>query len=233
MKCIAIDDEALALEIIKNFCQRLNDTEIELQTYTNPIEGLEQVKRQKPDILLLDVEMGDVCGVDIAKGIPSQTSLIFTTAFAEYAVDGFDLNAVDFLHKPFSFTRFEKAIRKAAELRKLQQQNLPATPEDEYISVKSEYRTVTIRYTDILYIESMGNYVKIYYPDAPYTLSQISMKSLQEQLPADMFLRVHKSFIVPRHRIAHFSKKDITLYNNQTIPVGRSYAKSLEALTDV
>ena len=113
MKCVAIDDEPMALEVIKKFAQRVGD--LELETFTNPVVGIEHVKRTNPDILFLDVKMGEVSGVSLAKEIPQGTFLVFTTAFAQYAVDGFDLNAVDFLHKPFSFSRFEKAIEKCAK----------------------------------------------------------------------------------------------------------------------
>lgn len=110
MKCIAIDDEPVALSIIRQFCQRSGD--IELTTYTDPVEGLQRVKDVRPDLVFLDIEMGGINGIDVARQLPAGVFLVFTTAYAEFAVDGFDLDAVDFLHKPFSYSRFERAVEK-------------------------------------------------------------------------------------------------------------------------
>ena len=225
MKCIAIDDEPIALEVLTRFCQRLGD--IELLTFTHPLKGIEQVKRQMPDILFLDIELGGLNGVDLARELPTCVSLIFTTAYAEYAIDGFELNAVDFLHKPFFYSRFEKAVRKTMELRTLQNfSNIPAQAE-ESITVKVEYKNTNIKLNDILYIESMDNYVRIYLVEKGSVLSQMSMKNIQELLPSDKFIRVHKSFIVPVYRIASYTRKQVVLYNNKVIPVGRTFLKEV------
>lgn len=226
LKCIAIDDEPMALEIITSFCQRCGN--IELLTFNNPVRGMEQVKRSRPDILFLDIEMGDLNGVELAKELPPGTLLVFTTAYAEYALDGFELNAVDFLHKPFSFNRFEKAIKKAVELHNLQRLSVQPSFADESITLKAEYKNVQIKLKDILYIESMDNYVRIHLTERQSLMSQTSLKSVQELLPAEKFIRVHKSFIVPVHRIASSTSKEITLYDGTKIPVGRSFSKELK-----
>lgn len=226
MKCIAIDDEPMALNIIVQFCKRMGD--MELSTYTNPLAGWEQVKRTRPDIVFLDIEMGGVNGVELARELPAGVFLIFTTAYAQFAVDGFELNAVDFLHKPFSYMRFEKAVQKAVRLRSLL--NMAETPvmNEEEITVKVEYKNVKIKLSTILYIEAVNNYVRFHIVDARPILSQMSMKSIMDLLPADKFIRVHKSFIVPRHRIASYSRTQVVLYNQDiTIPVGRAYADAL------
>lgn len=226
MKCIAIDDEPMALNIIAQFCKRMGD--MELSTYTNPLAGWEQVKRIRPDIVFLDIEMGGVNGVGLARELPAGVFLIFTTAYAQFAVDGFELNAVDFLHKPFSYMRFEKAVQKAVRLRSLL--NMAETPvmNEEEITVKVEYKNVKIKLSAILYIEAVNNYVRFHIVDARPILSQMSMKSIMDLLPADKFIRVHKSFIVPRHRIASYSRTQVVLYNQDiTIPVGRAYADAL------
>ena len=226
MKSIAIDDEPMALNIIAQFCKRMGD--MELSTYTNPLAGWEQVKRIRPDIVFLDIEMGGVNGVELARELPAGVFLIFTTAYAQFAVDGFELNAVDFLHKPFSYMRFEKAVQKAVRLRSLL--NMAETPvmNEEEITVKVEYKNVKIKLSTILYIEAVNNYVRFHIVDARPILSQMSMKSIMDLLPADKFIRVHKSFIVPRHRIASYSRTQVVLYNQDiTIPVGRAYADAL------
>lgn len=227
MKCIAIDDEPMALNIIAQFCKRMGD--MELSTYTNPLAGWEQVKRTRPDIVFLDIEMGGVNGVELARELPAGVFLIFTTAYAQFAVDGFELNAVDFLHKPFSYMRFEKAVQKAVRLRSLL--NMAETPvmNEEEITVKVEYKNVKIKLSTILYIEAVNNYVRFHIVDARPILSQMSMKNIMDLLPADKFIRVHKSFIVPRHRIASYSRTQVVLYNQDiTIPVGRAYADALK-----
>lgn len=225
MKCVAIDDEPMALEVIKSFCQRMEG--VELDTFTNPLVGIEHVKRTHPDLLFLDVKMGEVNGVSLAKEIPQGTFLVFTTAYAQYAVDGFDLNAVDFLHKPFSFSRFEKAVNKVQQTIKLV--NYSATPplEGQEITVKVEYKNVTVQLGSILYIQAMDNYVKIYTVDSRPVITQMSMKSLEAMLPENEFVRVHKSYIVPRHRIESYSRTQLTLTGGTEIPVGRAYADKL------
>ena len=190
IKCIAIDDEPMALEIISSFCQRHGN--IELTVFTNPIAGIEQVKKIKPNILFLDIEMEDINGRDLARDLPHEVMLIFTTAYAQYALDGFELNAIDFLHKPFSYARFEKAVQKAIELQTLQQLSA------------------------------------IHLTSQPTLTSQMSLKTLQELLPEEKFIRVHKSFVVPIYRIASYTSKEILLYNGIKIPVGRSYSKYLK-----
>lgn len=225
MKCVAIDDEPMALEVIKSFCQRMEG--VELDTFTNPLVGIEHVKRTHPDLLFLDVKMGEVNGVSLAKEIPQGTFLVFTTAYAQYAVDGFDLNAIDFLHKPFSFSRFEKAVNKVQQTIKLV--NYSATPplEGQDITVKVEYKNVTVQLGSILYIQAMDNYVKIYTVDSRPVITQMSMKSLEAMLPENEFVRVHKSYIVPRHRIESYSRTQLTLTGGTEIPVGRAYADKL------
>lgn len=225
MKCVAIDDEPMALEIIKNFSERMGD--LELETFTNPLVGIEHVKRTHPDLLFLDVKMGEVSGVNLAKEIPQGTMLVFTTAYAQFAIDGFDLNAIDFLHKPFSYSRFEKAVEKVRQSIKLL--NYSATPplEGAEITVKVEYKNVTVKLDSILYVQAMDNYVKIFTVDSRPIVTQMSMKSLEALLPADHFVRVHKSYIVPRHRIESYSRTQITLTGGTEIPVGRAYSQSL------
>ena len=222
MKCVAIDDEPMALEVIKNFCQRLGDMEI--QTFTNPLVGIEHVKRTRPDLLFLDVKMGEVSGVNLAKEIPQGTFLVFSTAYAQFAVDGFDLNAVDFLHKPYSFSRFEKAVNKVRQAIKLVNYSAAPPLEGEEITVKVEYKNVTVQLSSILYIQAMDNYVKIFTVDNRTVITQMSMKSLEAMLPEGNFMRVHKSYIVPRHRIESYSRTQLTLTGGTEIPVGRAYA---------
>ncbi|MCM1140663.1 MAG: response regulator, partial [Muribaculum sp.] len=155
--CVAIDDEPIALSIISQFCKRLGN--IDLDTYSDPQKGLDTIMAKKTDIVLLDIEMKDINGLSIAKKIGDKTVFIFTTAYLKYALDGFDLDAVDFLHKPFSFDRFRTAMERA-ERRMEYRESIGA--KNYTIIVKQEYANVSIRVNDIEYIEAMENYAKIY-----------------------------------------------------------------------
>lgn len=220
MRCIAIDDEPMALNIISQYCARIGG--IELTTFSDPIKGIEQVKSTYPDLLFLDIEMGVANGIEIARSIPSDIKIIFTTAYAQFAIDGFELNAVDFLHKPFSFTRFERAIEKFRQVI-----NYSNRETEDNITVKVEYQNVKLPLSSIIYIEAMDNYVKINTINSRTTLSQMSMKAIEELLPSDTFFRVHKSFIVARSAIESYNKSVITLKYKQTqIPIGRTYQNS-------
>lgn len=229
MKCIAIDDEPIALDILLQYSRRLGD--MELRVYSDPVIGMAEVKRCKPDLLFLDVQMGEISGVELAREIPKGTFLIFTTAFARYAVDGFDLNAVDFLHKPFSFGRFSLAVEKVRRLRTLRELSRNPVLSDEEITVKVEYKNVKIQLADIIYIEAMDNYIRIHLVHERPILSQISLKNLLSLLP-EKFVRIHKSFIVPLYRVASYTRSALTLYNSDiTLPIGRTfYANFIEKL---
>ncbi len=216
MRCVAIDDEPMALAIIEQYCQRRGD--IALTTFSNPQEGLNFVADSLPDLLFLDIEMGATNGVEAARSLPDGVMVIFTTAYAQFAIDGFDLNAVDFLHKPFSYTRFERAVSKA-ELR-LQRREQSAGDE---IVVKIEYQNVRIALSNVIYIESMDNYVRFHMRDSRPMLSQMSLKSIEEMLPGERFMRVHKSFIVSRAYVTAYTKSIVSLRGDAQLPIGRTY----------
>ncbi|MFI3304745.1 MAG: LytTR family DNA-binding domain-containing protein [Rikenellaceae bacterium] len=221
IRCIAIDDEPIALSIITQYCNRRGG--IELSTFTNPMAGIEQVRQTMPDLLFLDIEMGGVNGVELAHNIPNGVNLVFTTAYAQFAIDGFELNAVDYLHKPFSFARFERAVERV-EQRIQMTQNLA---KDDEITLRVEYQSVRISRSEIVYIEAMDNYVRIHLTSSRPVMTQMSMKSIEEMLPESQFMRVHKSYIVPRHSISSYSKSQIELKRvDDMIPIGRTYQAS-------
>lgn len=223
MRCIAIDDEPVALSVISEFCKRLGD--IELSVYSDPVVGISRVIETIPDILFLDIEMNGISGIELAKSLPKGTCLIFTTAYAQFALDGFELNAIDYLHKPFSFSRFERAVQKAKDLLRMRSLAQKSTLPDVEITVKVEYQNVRIAVPDIQYIEAMDNYVKIYTMDSRPVVSQMNLKKILRLLPEEEFVRVHKSYIVPVRKIAGFTKKYLILtYKSIEIPIGRSYA---------
>lgn len=226
IKVIAIDDEPIALSIISQYCERRGG--IMLETYTSPRIGMQRIREWLPDIILLDIEMNGTSGIELARQIPSSCCLIFTTAYANYALEGFEVDAVDFLHKPYFYERFDRAMRKAEQW--LQMHDLLRVSESaaRQIILKSEYRNVTLSVDSILYIESIDNYVQVHLADGTSVFSKISLRNMEAQLPQGEFIRIHRSFVVARSRIVGFSRSEVTLSKNgKTLPIGKKY------LTDV
>ena len=219
--CIAIGVEPLALLVFSQLCERFGG--LDLTTFSEPRVGLEEIRRNKPDLVFLDIEMNSISGLDIAHALPDECCFIFTTAHAQYALNGFELDAVDFLHKPFAYERFEKAVEKA--LRRIESQREKST---DSIVVKQDYNNVTVSMSDILYIEAMENYTKIFKSSGGYILSRTNMKTIQELLPESNFLRIHRSYIVPIEKVEIFSKKRVKLIGQELfLPVGRFYANHI------
>ena len=214
MRAIAIDDEPIALTIISTFCLRMGD--ISLQTFTTATEGINAVWDMKPDVLFLDIRLGDVNGVELAQHLPIETQLVFTTAYTEYAFEGFELNAADYLHKPFSYDRFQKAVNK------VKQRLAAKTPKT--VTLKVEHKNIPVELSTILYIEAMGNYVRLYLTEGRKLMSQMTLTELADLLPQQVFVRTHRSFIVNRFFVESFNRQEIYLKGLlQPIPIGRSY----------
>ena len=226
IKCVAIDDEPIALSIIQEYCRRYGD--IDLKCFTSPVDGMEYIKTSFPDIVFLDIEMNSHNGITMAKELPENTCLIFTTAYSQYALDGFNVDAVDFLHKPVFYPRFERAMQKAMLLVNAKESH---TKKRDTITLKVEYKTVVVDVDDISYVEAMDNYVKVFRPSQPTLISQITMKEMESMLPTNRFIRVHRSFIVSLDSIDKFSNRRIFLKNyDKYIPVGRTYNDSFNNL---
>ncbi|MBD5273007.1 MAG: response regulator transcription factor [Bacteroides sp.] len=221
IKCVAIDDEPLALDIIDNFCQRLGN--VALKKFTDPKEGLEYILNDQPDIVFLDIEMDAMDGITIASQLPADCCFIFTTAYLKYALNGFDLDAVDYLHKPFAFGRFQVAFAKA--LRRIGRQ--PIQTSSQCIVLKQDYNNISIPLDDIMYIEAVEGYSKIFRSSGECVMSRILLKNILAMLPANDFLRIHRSFIVSRSKVQSFKKQELMLSNGKTLPVGRLYAPDL------
>lgn len=225
ISCIAIDDEPMALLIIEQFCRRRGG--LELTTFSEPRVGLEEIRRRKPDLVFLDIQMNSLNGLEIADTLPRECCFIFTTAYAEYALEGFNLDAVDFLHKPFSYERFEVAVEKA--LRRIgARRSLPV----ECLVVKQEYSNVSIPLGDILYIEALGNYVKIVRSSGGHVLTRTNLKNITDSLPDGTFLRIHRSYVIAVSSVVSFTRTKVVLRgHDEGLPVGAQYAAQvLEAL---
>lgn len=221
INCVAIDDEPLALEVISKFCRRIGG--ISLYCFTDPVEGLAYIEANRPDIVFLDIEMGELNGLQIASRLPEGSCFIFTTAYLHYALDGYDLDAVDYLHKPFAFARFQSAYSKA--LRRLGQKQVKSS--GQYIVVKQDYANINIPIDDIIYVEGMERYSKIFRTSGECVVTRVLLKNIMSLLPPDEFIRTHRSFIVSRSKVKSFSRQETLMNNEVALPVGRQYAPEI------
>jgi DNA-binding LytR/AlgR family response regulator len=225
MNCIAIDDEPLELDIISEYCKKIKCVDL-IGTFTNPLDAIKLLNSQEIDLIFLDIHMPQINGFEFLKLLYNPPLVIFATAYKEYASQGFDNDAVDYLIKPFSFDRFSKAVNKAFQHLRLKQRT-DLKNEDKlriscgFMMVKVEYSTILVNLNDILYIEGMKDYVKIYSGGKPI-LTKTTMKNIIEKLPPDRFFRVHKSFIVSVDKINMIENSRIII-DNQRIPIGESF----------
>lgn len=219
---IAIDDEPMALSVIQQFCQRSGG--IRLYSFSDHHLGLQAIDELRPQLVFLDIEMDEINGLDIARRLPKGCCLIFTTAYMEYALDGFELDAVDFLHKPFAYERFEKAVQKA--FRRLSFFQKKEEPSGSLV-VKQEYNNISIPLSEILYIEAMENYSKIFRTQKHYVLTRMNLKSIQNLLPESGFLRIHRSYLIATDKVIRFTRREVTLCNEQILPIGRQYTQNV------
>jgi len=223
-KCIIVDDEPLAIEVIESHLKKFKDIEI-ITTCNNAIEAFEIIKKRPVDLIFLDIQMPQLTGLDFLKSLSRPPKVIITTAYREYALDGYELDVVDYLLKPISFERFMKAINKYYQIADTaifvsDNSNSPQQS-DSYIYVKADKKVNKILLKDIVFIESLKDYVQIHTTKKSIvTKNQIG--NLEEKLPADKFVRIHKSYIVSILRIDAFTSNTIEIKTKE-LPIGRSY----------
>lgn len=199
-----------------------------LETYSAPRIGMQRIREWLPDIVLLDIEMNGTSGIELARELPPSCCLVFTTAYAHYALEGFEVNAVDFLHKPYFYERFDRAMQKAEQWLKMHDLLRVSESAARQIVLKSEYRNVTLSVDSILYVESIDNYVKVHLADGTSVFSKIPLRSMEEQLPPGEFIRIHRSFVVAKSRIARFTRAEVVLTKmDKSLPVGKKYAEEV------
>jgi DNA-binding LytR/AlgR family response regulator len=226
INAIAIDDEPLALMVIENFGKRSQEIHL-LKTFTKPQEGLKYLNNYPVDLVFLDIQMPSMTGTQLVKQLKQDVMVIFTTAYENFAIEGFNLNAVDYLLKPFSYERFVQSLDKA---KKALRKDLGADPKKEqYITIRADYSLMRIELERIKYIEGLDDYIKIHLVDSKPVVTRFTMKSILGNLPAGLFIRVHRSFIVPTGKITAMKNKIVFLGDVQ-IPVGNSYESNLEGL---
>lgn len=219
---IAIDDEPPALSVIENFCSRTDFIRL-TKTFTQPAEAAKHLRRFPVDLVFLDIQMPSVSGLEFSGKLGPGIMVIFTTAYSEYAIEGFNLDAVDYLLKPFSFERFTKAVQKARDYYQYTHL-LPQTK--PYIFIRADYTLVKIFLDDILFIEGLDDYLKIHIHEHKPVVTRMTMKTLLDKLPTGMFTRVHRSFIVPVDKIEQIRNQVLTVAGHE-IPIGNSYKNNL------
>ncbi|MBK6995093.1 MAG: response regulator transcription factor [Lewinellaceae bacterium] len=231
MTCLALDDEPLALQLLETYSSRLPQLSPQ-GFFKNPDEAKSRLEIGDIDLVFLDIQMPDINGLHFLKQLEISPMVIFTTAFAEFAVEGFNLDAVDYLLKPFDFYRFEKAVNKAFDYRQflntrdLENSNMPDLPQPKSIFVRVGYSMTQIRFEDIRYIEGFDDYIKIHTDGKP-VLTLLSLKNILEILPPEQFIRVHRSFIVALDKIESIRAQKITILGRE-IPVGHTFRTPLK-----
>ena len=218
MIAIAIDDEPIALEIIKSHASKVPFVALK-ETFTDAFAAISYLQQNKVDVIFLDIKMPDISGIDFLKSLSNPPMVVFTTAYTEHAVQSFELDAVDYLLKPFSLSRFLKACNKAHELYNLRNQKQEA--KNDFIFVKDGYEQIKVELSEIMYVEASGNYTQIQLGNKLVS-SRITINDLAELLPKNDFIRCHRAFIVPKNKISKFDRNQIWI-GEKIIPIGATY----------
>ena len=236
MTCIIVDDEPLAIDVIASYCEILGNIEIIAKCHT-AMEALNVLNRKKVELIFCDIEMPSISGIDFIKSLEGQKPhIIFTTAYPEYALEGFNLNVTDYLVKPIPLPRFIKAVNKVLDQKKLKDHEtkpyIDASVQNDFIFVKSEYENLKIKFNDILYIQGLKDYLKIQLVDNKNILTLMNFKEMIQKLNAKQFVRAHRSYIVNIRKINSIQKNKIVI-NNIRIPIGESYKTNVYKRLDL
>ena len=227
IKCAIIDDEPLAVELLVSYVKKIPFMELNGK-YSNAVDAMKGIAENPVDIVFLDIQMPELNGLELSRMLPETTRVVFTTAFEQYALDGYRINALDYLMKPISYAEFLEACNKALQWYKMVRQvEEPKATEATSIFVKSEYKLLQIDLDDIRYIEGLKDYVKIYTEQSTHPiLSLMNMKAMEQMLPASRFIRVHRSFIVAKDKIREIDRNRIVYDKDLYIPIGDSYKQA-------
>ncbi len=226
---MAIDDEPLALQQIAGYIQQIPFLKLVAQC-SNAFDALKVINSQQVDLMFVDINMPDLDGLEFVKSLEMKPLIIFTTAYSEFALEGFKVDALDYLLKPFYFSEFSKAVQKAKNQFELMhlKRDVP-DKDDDFLFIKSEYKLVRINLNDIRYIEGMKEYVRIHLEGQKPVMTLLSMKSLEEKLPESKFMRVHRSFIVNADKITTVERFRIVFDEKVFIPVSENYKEKFTA----
>jgi two-component system, LytTR family, response regulator len=224
IKCLIIDDEQPAINVLKKYISRMPNLRL-VGAETNPLLGIEIVKKEQPDVVFLDIQMDEMNGIEVMKIIGSQTKVIFCTAYSEFAVTSYELDALDYLMKPIDFNRFAKSVQRVNDVLANQPSVFTEVLANDYIFVKAGQRgkMLKIDIDEIDYVEAMNNYIAFHRGNQK-TLAYLTMKELEERLPSNGFMRVHKSFIVALKQISSMENNELVLKKSKNrIPIGANY----------
>lgn len=235
LRCLIIDDEPLAHGVILEYSKELPFLEICGQCY-RATEALEFLSSTEIDLIFLDIRMPKLTGLDFLRTLQHQPLVIITSAYEEYALESFDLAVCDYLLKPFRFDRFLKAVNRAREMYELKNQSTKTThtavgplPEEEQIAIKADKKHVLVKLNDLQYLESLGNYVKVW-GDDEFLLTPRTLSSFEEQLPTETFIRIHKSFILNKKFVHYIEGNMVFLKNGKQVPIGKNYKSTIKQL---
>lgn len=218
LKCIAIDDEPLALKLLKDYIQRIPDLQL-VNVFEDAVLALEFLEKGEVDLVFLDIEMPDISGIDLVRSLNTKPLIVFTTAYRDFAFEGFELEALDYLLKPIAFHRFSKAVEKAVQYYK-------SKPKEDSTCffVYSEYRVVRVDFDEIEYIESLKDYIKIHLSGAKPVLTLMTLKKVLERLPPEKFKQIHRSYVAPVAKVKSVSSRKVELFSSVELPVSKTYS---------
>jgi DNA-binding LytR/AlgR family response regulator len=230
IRCLIVDDEQYARKLLADYVTKLPEMDLVAQC-RNSMEAMSVLNNQTIDLMFLDIQMPDLTGIDLLKSLPSKPLVIFTTAYSEYAVEGYQLDVIDYMVKPIAFDRFVQGVNKAVERMKLKARAELLTlsrevKTDEFINLKADYKIYKVRINDLLYIEGLREYVSFYTSERRYIVLE-SLKNLEALLPSEQFMRVHKSYIVNALKIDSLHGNTIEI-GKKEIPIGMSYASEVK-----
>jgi DNA-binding LytR/AlgR family response regulator len=228
LKAVAIDDEPLALELLQEFCHRIPNIQFE-QGFSKNLAALKYLENNVVDLLFLDINMPKMNGVDLYRKLQYKPMIIFVTAYSEYAVESYDVGAVDYLLKPFSFSRFEQAVDKASQLYKMNT-NTALDDRSKYLMLKSVNGIVKVVLSDIVFIEGLDNYLKVNLSNNALLMFRMTMKALMDKLNEKEFIKVHRSYIVPITKVEAVKHKTITISGGKEIPIGKNYEEVIKSV---
>jgi len=230
LRCLAIDDEPLALELLEDNISKLPFLKL-VASCSNPIEAMKILQQETIDLIFLDIQMPGLTGLQFIKTVTTRPMFILITAYEKYALEGYDLDVVDYLVKPVSLERFIKACNKAWELHQLKTKKQTETEAPSYFFINTNYSMVKVVFADIIWIEGLKDYLKIHLKSSSKPLvARMTMKAIEEQLPGSIFIRVQKFFIVSKNYITSVRKNSVFI-DNIEIPVGDNYKDAIIALT--
>ena len=224
ISCIAIDDEPKALEVIERYCQKTGLVDLRA-TFREPVKAIEFLNGEKVDLIFLDINMPDISGMQLVQTLSPRPMIIFTTAYSHYAVESYDLSAVDYLLKPITFERFLAAINKAAAALPSSQKNGMTNEDDPTVFIKSGPQTYQVKVAEILYLEKVGNYITVFLKDKKILIRE-NMGDIFDMVPAADFVRVHKSYVVAIRHISIIEVHQLSIGGTK-IPIGSTYREPL------